>query len=143
LLFKAIIQQNFQHILQFEDQFEPENPLDQLIQKQRRGGPQGSKNLSLSWKNTIASEWKPPKTLIPTSDLDSVSSRTRSKHHVNQFFVNSLDNELGSHKPSTNINSWTTVDYRKPKTKGTSIFFHGMGEYATDIKFHHIHIPSP
>jgi hypothetical protein len=37
------IQQNFQHILQFEDHFEPENPLDQLIQQRRRGRPQGEK----------------------------------------------------------------------------------------------------
>jgi hypothetical protein len=41
-----LIHQNFQHTLQLEDQFEPENSLDQLIQQRRRGRPQGSKNLT-------------------------------------------------------------------------------------------------
>ncbi len=85
-------QENFKHVLQFEDQFEPENPLDQLIQQRRRGRPQGSKNLTESWKNTVASEWKPRQTCIPIQNPDSNTSRTRSKHHVDQNFVNYLDN---------------------------------------------------
>ena len=48
-----VIEQNFQHILQFEDNL----PLDQPIE--RRGRPSGSKNLKESWTNTANPAWKP------------------------------------------------------------------------------------
>ena len=77
------IQLNFQHILQF-DNFENENNnlLDQQIPQKKRGRPPGSKNKTESWKNYIASEWKPPRNIISGQDSDAVSSRTRSKQHV-------------------------------------------------------------
>jgi hypothetical protein len=64
------IQQNFQHILQFEDQ---------QIQQRRRGRSQGSKNLIESWKNTVAPEWKPPKIFI------QVCTRARINSFRNQI----------------------------------------------------------
>jgi hypothetical protein len=50
-----VIQENFQHILQFEGNFDLEEilPLDQENQR-RKGRPQGSKNLKQSLKNTAA-----------------------------------------------------------------------------------------
>ena len=55
------IQQNFQHILQFEDNFDLEQNILLDQQDQQRGRSQGSRNQTDSWKNTAAPEWKPPK----------------------------------------------------------------------------------
>ena len=58
-----VIENNFQHILQFEDNFEPEIPLDQPIERRKRGRPVGSKTQKAN----------------PNPDPDSIASRTRSK----------------------------------------------------------------
>jgi hypothetical protein len=59
-ILNTAIQQNFQYILQSEDNFEPDNnnSLNQQNQQRRRGRPQGSRNLTERWKNTVASKWK-------------------------------------------------------------------------------------
>jgi hypothetical protein len=49
--------------------------------------------------------------------------------------------EGNNHQSSPNFNQWTLDDYRGPESTGTSDFFKQMGEYATDVKFHHVHIP--
>ena len=75
-----VIGNNFQHILQFENNFEPDIPLDQPIEERRRGRPIGSKTQKESWKNTAAAAWKPNKNLKLNNDPDSIASRTRSKN---------------------------------------------------------------
>ncbi len=81
------MQENFQHILQFENNFDIENdkPLDQQIPQKRKGRPQGSKNKTERWKYSNSSDWKPPRNIISGQDPDAVSSRTRSKQHVDQI----------------------------------------------------------
>ena len=74
-----LIEQNFQHILQFENDIEPDLPLDQPVYESRRGRPIGSKNQKDSWTNTANQAWKPNKKVNIDIDPDSVSSRTRSK----------------------------------------------------------------
>jgi hypothetical protein len=101
------IHENFQHI---EDNFELENLLDQQHQEKRRGRPQGSKNLKESWKNTIASEWKPPRKFCPVQDPDCIASRTRSRQHVDSILDVHLNNNRDTHKPSSNFNQWTVDD---------------------------------
>jgi hypothetical protein len=59
---------------------------------------------------------------------------------VDQFFVIHFDYEMGNHKPSTSINEHLlTMEELNPKEH--QIFFCRMGEYVTDGKFHHFHIP--
>jgi hypothetical protein len=51
-----VIQQNFQHILQLQENFDVEEnlPFNQQNQPQPRGRSQGSKNQKKCWKNTAA-----------------------------------------------------------------------------------------
>jgi hypothetical protein len=58
------IQQNFQHILQFEDNFDLEQNILLDQQDQQRGRSKGSRNRTDSWKNTAAPEWKLHKNFI-------------------------------------------------------------------------------
>ena len=75
------IENNFQHILHFEENFEPVIPLEQPIEQARRGIPIGSKNLKDSWANPANPVWKPNKTFDSVIDPNSMSSRTRSKYN--------------------------------------------------------------
>ncbi len=72
-----VIEQNFQHILQFENDIEPEIPLDQPINDSRRGRPVGSKNQKDSWTNTANPAWKPNKRV--NIDIDPKFSFFKNK----------------------------------------------------------------
>jgi hypothetical protein len=60
-------------------------------------------------------------------DPDLKAAKTRSKYHVDNISVIHLDNEAVRRKPSTNTSQWTTVDYRRPKPKGTPNFLPKIG----------------
>jgi hypothetical protein len=76
-----VIQNNFQHISQFEDNIDQEQNLllNQPVQQLRRRKSQGSKNQKDSWKNSASPEWRPNKNLKTNFDPDAVASRARSK----------------------------------------------------------------
>jgi hypothetical protein len=77
------IQNNFQHILQFEDNQNFDKRFDQPILTKRRGRPIGRPNRQDSWKNTAAPEWKPTKKIEVPWDPNTIATLTNSKNDVN------------------------------------------------------------
>ncbi len=111
------IQNNFQHILQFEDNQNFDILLDQPILRKRRGRPFGKRNRQDSWKNTATPEWKPTQKFELPWDPDTIATRTRSKNDVNCVHPN-VPVHCNDHELGVSQNKWSIVDYRRTKPQG-------------------------
>jgi hypothetical protein len=75
-------------------------------------------------------------------DPDTIATRTRSKNDVNYVHPN-IPSHWNVHKSGASQDICQLLTTEELNARDHQIIFRRMGDYATDVTFHHVHIPVP